>query len=167
MDIIPFGYRIIDGKAVICDKEAKAVQDFFQYYLEGNSIQKASFLAGMSVARTTGGNILKNKVYLGTDYYPGIIDVSLFQAVQEERQKRYSKMGEFSHSVSADAVPVNTRFRFSKDTWVLRLLDAHNPAEVACAAYDAVVPDPEGTSRLSLYHIQQLSEEYTQSKRRQ
>ena len=33
------------------------------------------------------GRILKNKVYLGTDYYPQIIDDVLFSAVQELRER--------------------------------------------------------------------------------
>lgn len=109
---IPYGYRIIDGKAVIVPDDAGNIQSFFQNYLSGQSIESAG--CDIPLGRTALGKILKNPVYLGDAYYPQIIDKETFDAVQVERQRRYEAQGSPSKAAPINTVQVQTRFRMKK-----------------------------------------------------
>lgn len=61
--------------------------------------------------RTCLGKMLKNPVYLGDDYYPQIIDAELFEAVSNERQRRYEAHGCPTKAAPISTVPIQTRFR--------------------------------------------------------
>lgn len=84
----PYGYDIKGGKAVINEEHAATVRTIYKLYLEGNSLNSIAKKSGYEKVHTSIGNILKNKRYLGDDYYPRIIDDELFQKVSDERHKR-------------------------------------------------------------------------------
>lgn len=70
----PYGYDIVDGKVVINEKAAEQVRAFFQNYLNGMALAKAAEHVGMKLFHGSAGRMLRNKHYLGDDYYPQIID---------------------------------------------------------------------------------------------
>lgn len=83
----PYGYRIIDAEAVIDESEAEKVKELYREFLNTGSMRKAAMEVGIDKVHSVIGRILKNRVYLGTDYYPQIIDEALFSAVQKLREK--------------------------------------------------------------------------------
>ena len=83
----PYGYRIVNAKAVIDESEAEKVKMLYCEFLATGSMRNAAMKVGIDKVHSVIGRILKNKVYLGTDYYPQIIDDALFSAVQELRER--------------------------------------------------------------------------------
>ena len=109
---IPYGYIISEGKAQIDPCCAEILVQFFKNYLGGMSIEAAG--CDIPLSRTCLGKMLKNKVYLGDEYYPQIIDEEIFEATQEERQRRYEAHGSPTKAAPLDTVPVQTSFRLKK-----------------------------------------------------
>ena len=75
---VPYGYRIEDGKALADEVAAEKLKSFFNEYLVCGSML---------------GRMLKNRVYLGTDFYPRLIDDDTFQKAQELRGEVARKLG--------------------------------------------------------------------------
>lgn len=102
---IPLGYEIKDGKAVFHDGEAEMVHYAFNAYCNGVSqfniarhFQDAGYKNGngrVSWTQKSIGDLLKNKVYLGDDFYPALISQEVFDQAADVRmqkaihQKRY------------------------------------------------------------------------------
>ncbi len=89
----PYGYVIEDGKAVIDEVSVKQVRQLYENYLSGDGQQNAAAKAGINKFHSGISRMLSNKKYLGTKYYPAIIDADLFDAVQEERHRRAVALG--------------------------------------------------------------------------
>lgn len=49
--------------------------------------------AGIDTYHGTAGRMLRNKRYLGDNFYPAIIEKETFEKVETEREKRARKMG--------------------------------------------------------------------------
>jgi hypothetical protein len=88
MRTIPYGYRIEDGLAIADESESKALQQAFEFYLKGDSLQVISDKLGINHSHSGMLNLLADKRYLGTDFYPSLINKELFDQVQKEHQKR-------------------------------------------------------------------------------
>lgn len=94
----PIGYRIIEGKIVVDEEKSKIVQQIFTEYDHGISLIKiAGNLKERGIKNTHGrvtwthgviGKILENHNYLGTEYYPQIIEKELFERVQRKREEK-------------------------------------------------------------------------------
>lgn len=82
----PYGYRIKNGIAVVDEVDAERIKALYQEYIDCKSIIAAAKKAGIDKTHSVIGRILKNKVYLGTVYYPQIIDEDIFAKVQEIRE---------------------------------------------------------------------------------
>lgn len=82
----PFGYIIEDGKAVIDETNTEKVRRLFHEYVECGSMRAAAKKAGIDKTHSMIGRFLKNKVYVGTEYYPQIVDENTFAKVQEIRK---------------------------------------------------------------------------------
>ncbi len=93
MSHTPFGYKIVNGKAEIDEEQALQLNVIYQAYIGGASLTKAAATVGIVSTHASIGRMLRNKKYLGTDYYPAIIDKKLFDAAEEERQKRATALG--------------------------------------------------------------------------
>ena len=105
---IPYGYRIVGGKAVI-DSEAKERLDvFFDEYLSGASISKAAKEAGISHQHSVMASLMRNPLYLGTDYYPPMTDQARFDEVAKEMEERSKNHRPRTSSIHAR--PVMTEF---------------------------------------------------------
>lgn len=94
----PIGYRIREGKIVVDEEKSKIVQQIFMDYDSGVSALRISenlkergiVNSHGRVAWTHGaiGKILENHNYLGTEYYPQIIEKELFKRVQRKREEK-------------------------------------------------------------------------------
>jgi hypothetical protein len=114
----PLGYRIENGIALVDEHAAEQVQALYQSYLSGDSLRTAANKVGIDAFHAGIGKILKNRHYLGDDYYPAIIDPDTFAAVQEERIRRASALGRI-HEPKEDKVAVHpTTFHIIEGTQV-------------------------------------------------
>lgn len=86
MTHIPYGYHIENGIAVVDEVDAERIKALYQEYIDCKSIIAAAKKAGIDKTHSVIGRFLKNKVYLGTAYYPQIIDEDIFTKVQEIRE---------------------------------------------------------------------------------
>ncbi len=93
MSHIPYGYKIVDARAVLDEETSKKVKMLFNEYLKLGSIQAANRVVGIDKKHSVIGSILKNKIYLGTDFYPRLIDNETFQKVQKRRGQRTKMLG--------------------------------------------------------------------------
>lgn len=88
---IPYGYRIVDGKAVIDEKEALKVRELFRKFLEFETISETARSVNINKTHSVISNILKNKTYLGTSLYPSLLDEETFNKVQQLRANNFRK----------------------------------------------------------------------------
>lgn len=89
----PYGYRIENGKAVIDEAAAVQVQVLYKNYLSGLSLTNAAKEAGLNLLHSGTKRMMRNRHYLGDDFYPAIIDKESFDAVEVELSKRSTKLG--------------------------------------------------------------------------
>mgnify|MGYP006939837808 CR=1 FL=1 len=94
---IPYGYRIENGRAVIDEEQAVTVRDFFQNYISGMALVPAAEKVGLKLYHGSTGRMLRNKKYLGDDYYPAIIDKETFDKAEEIRMSRAKALGRYGN----------------------------------------------------------------------
>lgn len=123
----PYGYDIVDGKAVINEKAAEQVRAFFQNYLNGMALAKAAEHVGMKLFHGSAGRMLRNKHYLGDDYYPQIIDKETFDKVEEVRLKKATNLGRVKELKADEKREVPRVFVFG--TAITRCADPFRQAE--------------------------------------
>lgn len=107
---IPYGYKIVDGKAAIDEEQATAVRKFFEGYITGQALKVASTNAGLDIFHGSAGRMLRNKHYLGDEYYPAIIDRESFDKAEEIRISRASSLGRVRELQAAPKPVADTRF---------------------------------------------------------
>lgn len=90
---IPYGYRIRAGRAVIEPEEAGKVLSLYQYYVKGASVRAAMEAAGISFGLCKGRKILQNSIYTGDEFYPPIIDQTLFDQASRTAEERRAQHG--------------------------------------------------------------------------
>ena len=73
------------GQAVIDEPNAERVRMLFREYIKCESMRAAAKKAGIDKTHSVIGRFLKNKVYVGTEYYPQIINENVFTKAQEIR----------------------------------------------------------------------------------
>ncbi len=123
----PYGYDIVDGKAVINEKAAEQVRAFFQNYLSGMALTKAAEQVGMKLYHGSAGRMLRNKHYLGDDYYPQIIDKEIFDKVEEARMQKATNLGRVRELKTDEKREVPRAFVFGRT--VTRYADPFKQAE--------------------------------------
>ena len=106
----PYGYRIENGKAIVDDEKAEQIKLLFEAYLSGDSLATAAKKAGIKAFHAGIGNILKNKRYVGDDFYPAIIDKGSFEATEIERLNRAKKLGRIWEKKELIGSPAPTSF---------------------------------------------------------
>lgn len=107
---IPYGYKIVDGKAAIDEEQATAVRKFFEGYISGQALKVASTNAGLDIFHGSAGRMLRNTHYLGDEYYPAIIDRKRFDKAEEIRISRASSLGRVRELQAAPKPVPDTRF---------------------------------------------------------
>ena len=101
----PYGYRIENGIAVVDEVDAERIKALYQEYIDCKSMRAAAKKAGIDKTHSVIGRFLKNKVYLGTAYYPQIIDEDIFTKVQEIREdnaRSQNRIGTYRPHPKAD-----------------------------------------------------------------
>lgn len=114
----PFGYRKENGVAVIETLAAEQIQSLYKAYLSGDALKTAANKVGIDAFHAGIGRILKNRHYLGDDYYPAIIDPDTFAAVQEERFRRASALGRIREPKEDKAATYPITFHIIEGTQV-------------------------------------------------
>lgn len=104
---MPIGYKVIDGKITVYEEHRRIVEEIFKEYDSGiSAIRIAAELKKRGVANAHDrvswthvsiGRILENHNYLGTEYYPQIIDRELFERVQKRREQARIGSGKGQH----------------------------------------------------------------------
>lgn len=94
----PIGYCVIDGQIVIHETKGDIVRQMFADYDSGiSTLQIAKELMNKGIENKSGqvkwthsmvGRILENHNYLGTDYYPQLIETELFVRTQSRREEK-------------------------------------------------------------------------------
>ena len=69
-----FGYKIVDGRAVIHEKDAGKVRLLYKGYLSGLSYIDAAKAVGLDLHASSVKMLMRNARYTGDDFYPEIID---------------------------------------------------------------------------------------------
>ena len=87
---IPYGYKIANGRAVIISEEADRIRSLYNSFLQGLSIEAAGKKTGIPLSKSAVGKILMNPVYLGDNYYPQVVEESLYRNVQNEKKASLS-----------------------------------------------------------------------------
>ena len=88
-----YGYKIINGKAVIDEQEAGIIISIFNGYISGLSMIAAAANAGVLMQHSTVKRILMQDAYIGTDYYPAIISREAFAKATGRRLHRANQHG--------------------------------------------------------------------------
>ena len=83
----PFGYRIENGVAVVCEKEVAQIRKLYEGYLNGLSLVAAAAEAGLTLKHTSVKCIMQNPHLLGDDFYPAIIDQETYDAFEAESKR--------------------------------------------------------------------------------
>lgn len=107
---IPYGYRIVDGKAEIDEEQADAVRKLFDGYIAGLGLKPAAENAGLDIFHGSAGRMLRNTHYLGDEYYPAIIDRERFDKAEVIRISRASSLGRVRELQAAPKPVVDTKF---------------------------------------------------------
>lgn len=109
---IPLGYKIVDGCAVVDEPTAWQIKATYRYYFEGKSLVDAAKEAGLKMNHASVKRMLSNKKYLGTDYYPQIIDEETIERFQEELTRRASNLGRLDRKSKERNITIPIAFRF-------------------------------------------------------
>lgn len=109
---IPLGYKIVDGCAVVDETAAEQISATYRYYFEGKSLVDAAKEAGFKMKHATVKRMLSNKKYLGTDYYPQIIDEETQTRFLEELTRRAGNLGRLDRRCKEHNKKIPTAFHF-------------------------------------------------------
>lgn len=89
----PYGYTIVDGKAVVNEKEAKILQKICDNYILGMSLMASAKSVGLKIQHSGVKRLMLNRKYLGDDFYPAILTEEIMNKVEEERARREKALG--------------------------------------------------------------------------
>ena len=134
---IPYGYKIVNGKAEVDEEQAKAVRKLFDGYISGLGLKPAAENAGLEIYHGSAGRILRNTHYLGDEYYPAIIDRERYDKAEEIRIARASSLGRV-RELQATPKPV-AETRFTMPTVERKFTDPFEQAEYAYSLIESEV----------------------------
>ena len=135
----PYGYRIVDGKAVVDEEQATNVRAIFTDYLSGTALTAAAAKVGLKMYHGSVGRLLRNRHYLGDEFYPTIIDQEIFDAVEEKRMEKSKGLGRVRELIEAPKPQCSTQFRMPKV--IQKYEDPFKQAEYAYSLIESEVKD--------------------------
>lgn len=136
---IPYGYCIVDGKAVIDEEQAKQVRKVYEEYLGGKALMVAAKAAGLTMYHGSVARMLRNRHYLGDEFYPALIDRETFDKAEEKRMEKAASLGRI-RELGQDSKP-ECATRFSMPKIVERYADPFQQAEYAYSLIESEVQD--------------------------
>lgn len=110
---IPFGYKIVDGCAVIDETAAGQLKAIYEGYFAGKSLVGAAKDVGMNCTHSVVARMLSNRKYQGTDYYPQIIEKETIDKFLEEKNRRAGKLGRLDRIKVKEVPKIPTEFVFT------------------------------------------------------
>ena len=105
-----YGYKIINGKAVIDEQEAGIIISIFNGYISGLSMKAATENAGVFMQHSAVKRILMQDIYIGNDYYPAIISRETFA---KANGRRIHRANQHSHEKRYTAPPIHKEFELT------------------------------------------------------
>ncbi|SUY47686.1 recombinase [Clostridium putrefaciens] len=138
---IPYGYKIIDGKAVVDEEQAENIRNFYKGYISGLALKVAAKNAGLKLYHSSAGRMLRNRHYLGDDFYPDIIDKEIFDKAEEIRIVRASSLGRIRELEKQEKPEVRVRFTMPKVQ--LKYTDPFEQAKYAYGLIESEVIENE------------------------
>ena len=114
MTHVPYGYKIEAGVAVQDEKAAEAIKKLFDIFIECKSMRAAAKASGIEKTHSVIGRIIKNEVYLGTDFYPQLIDEETFNKAQEVRSSNARSQNRIRAYASEKPLPTEFQFALGK-----------------------------------------------------
>ena len=88
-----YGYKIVNGTAVVDEQEAAVVINIFNGYISGMSLRDAAINAGKPMVHSMVKRIIRNFCYVGDDFYPAILSRQTFSKANAELIRRAEKHG--------------------------------------------------------------------------
>ena len=135
---LPYGYKIENGIAVICEEEAAQLRKMYEGYLGGLSLIEAAAQVGQTRTHASVKRMLQNPHYLGDEFYPAIIDKETFDAFEAERLRREKALGRDDRQKDTEVVlPAPTAFRMRKKAHVFN--DPYRQAEYVYSLIESEV----------------------------
>lgn len=113
MRVIPYGYRIENGMAVVDEEQAAVVRELFNGYISGLALMNAAEKVGLKLYHGSAGRMLRNRKYLGDGYYPPIIDKETFEQAEAVRISRAKALGRVRELEAKPTGTAPTRFTMS------------------------------------------------------
>jgi len=114
MQHTPFGYDIVDGRAVVNPEKAETLKKVISSYLSGKGFTAAAADAGLAMSHSGVKRLIQNERYLGDSFYPAIITEETARAIEEERLRREKALGRQDKPKKEHTeVPIGTRFSIS------------------------------------------------------
>ena len=110
---VMYGYKIIDGKAVVDEQEAEVIINIFNGYISGMSLRDAAINAGKPMVHSMVKRIIRNFCYIGDDFYPAILSRQTFSKANAELIRRAEKHGSKKRMQQP---PIHTEFFFTEPT---------------------------------------------------
>ena len=136
---MPYGYRIVNGMAEPDPGEHEKLLRFYEHYLEGWSLEMCRSSIGIDWSIRGLRDILDNPVYMGTDYYPPLIDGETWNAAKEAAERRGAHLVGKRNCKTRQPVPIHTRFTMASDAEE----PVGDPVECAAAMY----------ARIAIHHV--------------
>ena len=130
----PFGYKIVNGKAVIDEVATGQLRKLYENYLSGLSLETAAKESGIKTYHGTVKKLLSNRHYLGDAFYPAIIDEDTFTKVALEGDRRSEKLGRNNRVQAPKVKKAPTRFTFIESI----AIQGVTPAEQAEYLYSLI-----------------------------
>lgn len=112
---LPYGYRIVNGAAVIDEVQAAQVRAIYEAYLSGKGYMDAAKSVGLEMFHSSVKRVLQTRYYLGDDFYPAIISREIFEAAEAEaeRLRRMEALGRKGGQKPKTEKPIPTKFHIS------------------------------------------------------
>lgn len=131
----PLGYRVENGSAMIDEAGAARVRTLFAAYNSGLALKDAAKKAGITGYHSSIGRILKNRRYLGDDYYPALIDEATFEKAQQLRLEKAKSLGRIYDYTDAPGPTEQKKITFKLEKVPHKFED---PYEQAAFAYSLI-----------------------------
>lgn len=135
---VPFGYKIVEGKAVIDQEEVVILWTFFTKFLEGKSMAEAARAAKFPGSSAVLSAYIHKPEYVGTDFYPAIISEEYQKKLIDEYETRKGKCY-LPKERPVKGVRLYKEFRFAKKEFP----HAGDPADCVEAYYRGIEPKTE------------------------
>lgn len=138
---IPYGYKIIDGKAVVDEEQAENIRNFYKGYISGLALKIAAENAGLKLSHSSAGMMLRKRYYLGDDFYPSIIDKETFDKTEEMRIARAGSLGRIRELKKQEKLKLTVHFTMPRVK--IKYIDPFEQAKYAFGLIESEVSEDE------------------------